>query len=371
MFTQDHLQELLSFSANGASVVSVYLNTDCSELPPETIKLQVKGMLRELNGANEGDAEVIERFLDHSYDWTKPGLALFSCASNEFFKAIPVAVQFRNRIRVGQKPYVKPLAHLLDYYAHYGVILVDRVGARFFEYHLGELQDSEGVAGEEVRKLKKGSGSSSVGMRGGARGAQGGSRHEEEVAQRNMRDAAHAASKFFANRPIRRLFLGGTSENVAQYRELLPKQLQSTIAGTFAMDMTAGEHEVREQTLAMLEEANAERERRLVQTLITTNAKGGAAAVGLDDTLQAISDKRVQTLVIADGLRVPGYVHDQAGFVVANLAKSPLSDSDMREVPDVIDAAVAYTMIQGGHVEVINDDPELEAAGQIGALLRY
>jgi peptide subunit release factor 1 (eRF1) len=371
MFTQDHLQELLSYSANGASVVSIYLNTDCSEQPAETIKLQVKGMLRELNGANEDDAEVIERYLDHSYDWAKPGLALFSCVPDEFFKAIPVAVQFRNRIRVGQKPYVKPLAHLLDYYAHYGVILVDRVGARFFEYHLGELQESEGVAGEEVRKIKKGSGSSAFGMRGGARGVQGGSRHEEEVAQRNMREAAQAASKFFANRPIRRLFIGGTSENVAQFRELLSKQLQSTIAGTFSMDMTAGEHEVRKQTLAMLEEANVERERRLVQTLITTNAKGGAAALGLDATLQAISDKRVQTLVIADGLRVPGYVHDQAGFVVANLAKSPISDSDMREVPDVIDSAVAYTMIQGGHVEVISDDPELEAAGKIGALLRY
>jgi peptide chain release factor subunit 1 len=165
--------------------------------------------------------------------------------------------------------------------------------------------------------------------------------------------------------------VGGTSENVAQFRELLPKQLQSTIAGTFAMDMTAGEHEVREQTLALLEEANTVRERRLVQTLITTNAKGGPAALGLDDTLQAISDKRVQTLVIADGLRIPGYVHDQAGFVIANLAKSPLSDKEMREVPDVIDSAVAYTMIQGGHVEVITDDPELEAAGQIGALLRY
>ncbi len=123
MFTQDHLQELLSFSANGTPIVSMYLDTDCSQQPAETIKLQVKGMLRELNGANEQDAEVIERFLDHSYDWTKPGLAMFSCAPSDFFKAYPVAVSFRNRLRVGQKPYVKPLAHLLDYYAYYGVIL--------------------------------------------------------------------------------------------------------------------------------------------------------------------------------------------------------------------------------------------------------
>jgi len=371
MFTQNHLQELLSFSANGTAVVSLYLDTDCSQQSADTIKLQVKGMLRELNGANEQDGEVIERFLDHSYDWTKPGLALFSCAPNDFFKAYPVAVSFRNRLRVGRKPYVKPLVHLLDHYAYYGVILVDRIGARFFEYHLGDLQSSEGVLGEEVRKLKKGGGSSSVGVRGGARGVQGGSRHEEEVVQRNMREAANASGQFFASKPIRRLFLGGTNENVAQFRELLSKKLQSCIAGTFAMDMTAGEHEVRKETLIMLHVANQERESRLVQTMITTNAKGGNATVGLDDTLQAVSDKRVQTLIISDGLRIPGYVQDEAGFVVVNLARSPLSDRELLDVADVIDSAVAYTMAQGGYVEVISENPDLEAAGRIGAILRY
>ena len=371
MFTQDHLQELLAFTANGTDVVSVYLDTDCAQQPAETTKLQVKGMLKELDGSNVNDAEVIERYLDHSYDWTRPGLALFSCVDSDFFKAYPVAVSFRNRLRIGRKPYVKPLAHLLDNYAHYGVILVDRVGARFFEYHLGELQVTEGVLGEEVRKIKKGSGSSAVGTRGGARGAQGGSRHEEEVAQRNMRDAANAAAYFFDTKPIRRLFLGGTAENVAQFRELLSKQLQSCIAGTFAMDMTAGEHDVRKQALKLLREANQERENRLVQTMITSHAKGSAATIGLDDTLQAISDKRVQTLIISDGLRIPGYVQEESGFVVANLARSPLSDRELLEVADVVDSAVAFTMAQGGNVEVIVGNPELEAVGKIGAVLRY
>ena len=245
------------------------------------------------------------------------------------------------------------------------------MGARFFEYHLGELQVTEGFLGEDVRKLKKGSGSSAVGMRGGARGVQGGSRHEEEVAQRNMRDAANAAAYFFESKPIRRLFLGGTAENVAQFREMLSKQLQSRIAGSFAIDMTAGEHEVRKQTLKLLQEANQERENRLVRTMITTQAKGGSATIGLDDTLQAISDKRVQTLIISDGLRIPGYVQEESGFVVANLALSPLSDTELLEVADVVDSAVAYTIAQGGSVEVIADNPDLEAAGRIGALLRY
>ncbi len=121
----------------------------------------------------------------------------------------------------------------------------------------------------------------------------------------------------------------------------------------------------------LLHDANSERENRLVQTMITTQAKGGNATIGLDDTLQAISDKRVQTLIISDGLRIPGYVQEEAGFVVANLARSPLSDRELLEVADVVDSAVAYTLAQGGYVEVIADNPDLEAVGRIGAVLRY
>jgi peptide subunit release factor 1 (eRF1) len=367
MLTQEQFQELLSYEADGKRVLSLYLDADVSQQPIDMIKLQIKGMAKEANINYGEDVNALERYLDHSFDWSKPGLAAFSADDGHFFRAFPVNVSFRNRLRVGHRPYVKPLAHLLDHYAHYGVVVVDRVGARFFEYHLGELQQTEGYMGEDIRKLKTGKGSSAVGMRGG----QGGSRHEEEAAQRNLREAAAAAHTFFNRKPIRRLFLGGTAETVSQFRDFLSKQLQSCVAGTFAINMDAGESEVRKRSLALLREANDEREKRLVQQLVTTQAKGGAATVGLDETLQAVSDRRIQTLVISDGFRTPGYVHDASGFVVANLARSPLAEEELTAVEDVIDAAVMQTMTQGGHVEVISENPELEKIGRIGAILRY
>lgn len=367
MISQEQLQELLSYNSNGKPVLSLYLDSDSSQTPIDMVKLQVKGLIKEAQLSQEKDGEAIERYLDLSYDWSSPGLALFCSNGGEFFRAYPSAVSFRNRLRVGHKPYVKPLAHLLDHYAHYGVVLVDRIGARFFEYHLGEMQATDGFMGEDVRKVKQGKGSSAVGMRGG----QGGGRQEEEGAQRNLRDAADAASNFFARRPIRRLFLGGTAETVAQFRELLPKQMQSLVTDTFAIDMNAGEHEVRERSLSLLRGVNAAREKKLVERMLALEAQGSNAVIGLDETLQAICDKRVQTLIIGDGFRTPGYVHEVSGFVVANLAKSPLSGSELTEVEDVIDAAVAQTMSQGGHVEVISENPDLEQAGRIGAILRY
>jgi peptide subunit release factor 1 (eRF1) len=367
MLTQEQFQELLSYEADGKKVLSLYLDADISQQPIDMIKLQMKGMIKEANVSHCDDVNALERYLDHSFDWSKPGLAAFSADDGQFFRAFPVNVSFRNRLRVGHRPYVKPLAHLLDHYAHYGVVIVDRVGARFFEFHLGELQETEGYMGEDIRKLKTGKGSSAVGTRGG----QGGSRHEEEAAQRNLREAAAAANAFFSRKPIRRLFLGGTAETVSQVRDLLPKQLQSCVAGAFAIDMDAGETEVRKRSLALLREANDEREKRLVQQLIATEAKGGTAVIGLDDTLQAVSEKRIQTLIISDGYRTPGYEHDVSGFVVANLARSPLAEEELTAVEDVVDSAVMQTMTQGGHVEVISENPDLEKVGRIGAILRY
>ncbi len=372
MITEQDLQELLAFEARDGRVVTLYLDVDRSQQTADMIRKQARSMLKEISVGDQ-DAQAIEHYLDYSFDWGKPGLAIFSCSSQDYFRAYQVAVSFRNRARVAKKPYIKPLTHLLDYYAHYGVIVVDRVGARFFEYHVGELEEVAGTMGDDVRKLKSGGGSTRGGGSSsttGQRGGQGG-RNEEEVIQRNMRDTALAATDFFANKPIRRLFLGGTAENVALLRDNFSKQLQSRIAGTFPIDMSSGEHEVRQRSLELLRLANLEREQELVDQMITTAAKGGQAVLGLDATLKTVSEGRVQTLVISDGYHSTGFADEDGAFLSAYGGNDSPFGGDMVKMDDIVEAAVSRTMEQGGTVEVISDSDELDRAGRIGALLRY
>ena len=334
MIRQEDLQELLALDAGESLVTSLYLDVDTSQQSNETIKKQARALLKEA-GVGSKDASTIEQYLDLTYDWSKAGLAIFVCDDEDFFRAYPSAISFRSRVRVGRRPYVKPLSHQLEYYAHYGVAVVDRIGAKFFEYHLGELQEAGGTMGDDVRKQKLGGGSARGGGTSsatGQRGGQGG-RHEEEVIQRNMRESAAAAGRFFDGRPIRRLFLGGTAENVASFRDYLSKQLQSCIAGTFPADMTAGEHEVRQRSLELLEEVNTKRERILVQKMITTAAKGGNAVTGLDNTLRTVSEGRVQTLIISDGYQIKGYISEDSQILASGRAKmDALGDENVIDV---------------------------------------
>jgi len=77
-------------------------------------------------------------------------------------------------------------------------------------------------------------------------------------------------------------------------------------------------------------------------------------------------------LVVSDGFRSPGFYDENSKFLtVYETDPTPYGDAELLAVEDVIEEAVLNTFEQGGTVEVIRDNPELENAGQIGALLRY
>lgn len=367
MFAQEELQDLLAVDVSPDKVCSLYLETDLSQESREAIRLRAKGLLKSLDGSANGDSAAIEHYLDYAYDWSRPGLAIFSAAQHDFFRAYPIAVPFYDRVRLGAKPYVKPLAYLLQYYTHYGVILVDSQSARFFHYNLGELQETEGYQGEEVRKLKHGSGSSATGMRGGAPGA----RREDEAHQRNLREAAAAAGAFFSARNVRRLFIGGTDDNVAQFREHLPKQLQSCVAAIFNIDMGANEAEVTRRTFDLLEGTQRAYEHKMVGDLITMASKGGRAVIGLEETLKAVREGRVQTLVVAEGFRTGGYFQRDAGYLTTSLVYSPFPENELDMVDDIVEAAVEQTIQHGGNWEVVRDNAPLDGVGHIGAFVRF
>jgi hypothetical protein len=85
MFTQEDMQTLLSFEGP-EPVISLYLDTDGARQPIETIKQQARGLLREVDNGLKADADQIEQYLLHEYDWSQPGLVVF-CSKGVIFSA--------------------------------------------------------------------------------------------------------------------------------------------------------------------------------------------------------------------------------------------------------------------------------------------
>jgi peptide chain release factor subunit 1 len=365
MFSEKDLRELVDYQAQ-QSILTIYLNTDPTVGNADSYRLRLRNMLKTVELAD--DVKKVEEYFESEYDWSGRSVAIFSDQNKKFFRVYSLAVPVPDLVHIGLRPNVRPMVGLLDSYGGYSVVLMDKQGARMFYFHLGELVEQEGVLGASVRQVKKG-GSGVTGMRGGIASQ---TRSVEEIVERNMREIIDFSTRFFEVKHIRRIILSGTDDNIALYRNFLPKMWQSLIVGTFPASMTATHQEILTKVLEIGHKAEKDRENHLVERLITQTSKQSNAITGLDDTLKAVNEGRVQSLIIHQGFQTPGFRCPQCNTITSHsdiICRQ--CNSETIHITDVVATAVSLTLKNGGDVEVIHIHPEFEKAGKIGAFLRY
>jgi peptide chain release factor subunit 1 len=366
MLTEANFQELLNYQTQHP-VLTVYLNIDPTQSNADSYKLNLRSMLKNIELPD--DVQAAENYVDREFDWNGRSIAMFSCAPEGFFRAYSLSIPIQSRVRLNNAPHVKPLTNLLDFYGGYGVVLVDKQGTRVFYFHLGELIEQEGYLGEAVRHTKRGGASTVAGRRGGVAGR---TNYEEEVTGRNMKEGVEFATHFFNEYKIRRIVLGGSDDNIAQFRSLLPKSWQSLLVGTFTISMNASKDEVLAKAMEIGKQAEKKHEVHLVNVVLTNTAKNQGGVTKLDETLKAVHDGRVQTLVLREGYRAPGYQCKGCGFLTAHAhAHCPFCNSPFIQITDAVELAVRRVLQQGGEVEILQDTQAAEKISNIGAVLRY
>lgn len=367
MFDEETLKELASTETEGP-ILSLYLNVDPTQRTAEEYKLSLREMLKRVeNIVDDADINRVKHYVDLEYDWSGRGLVMFARQAEGVWWALPLAVPVRNSVTTAHKPYISPLVELDGFYGRYVVALVDRQGGHFFLFQMGELVAQEGTMGEDVRHTRRGRGSSVVGMRGGS---QVSGRKEAALVQRNLRDTAGALAEFCQQHRPRRLLIAGSEHTVAQFRELLPAKLQSIVAGTFTADMEANENEIRDRAFAILKALGEKRRQETAEAVITAAAKGMNGIVGLDQTLSAANEGRIQVLVVEHDYHAPGYQCESCGYLTTQkLDKCVFCGGNILEIADAAAAVTSQVVEKGGTVEVVDNETMGEA--HIGALLRY
>jgi peptide chain release factor subunit 1 len=371
MFSKEDLKELAAYRSESPPVLSVYLNVDTTQLTPEQYRLTLKGMLKSVSDqAAREDIETVERYLDLEYNWQGKGMAMFS--AGEFWRAIPLAFPVGDYAHVAPRPYIKPLADYFDAYDRYGVVLVDREGARLFMFDQGTLQDATGTLGEELRDYTHdATGRGGRSGRGSGLGRSAGlDSRIDQVTTRNLRDVVELTQRFYTAGRCERIILGGTDENRARFLSMLPKPLQNKVIGELTIDMYAPATEVLERSMDIIDESVAERKERLVETAITAAHKD-LGSLGLADTLIAVQEQRVQTLVISEGFEAPGYLCTYCDYITLREGNEcPVCDGSTRRIEDVVDLLVHRAIEMD--VEVVFVESEtLDEVGSIGAIWRF
>ena len=197
-------------------------------------------------------------------------------------------------------------------------------------------------------------------------------RRADERATQNIKEAVQLAAQFYGDSNCRRLLLGGQDANVALFREQLPKSLQEKVVATFNIEMDASPAEVQQRTLELAQKVAAQEKADLAAQVVTTARKGGAATLGLADTLGALHEGRVHRVVIVEGFRAPAHRCRACRFIVVEpLATCPVCEGEMEAIDDAVDSLVRRALEQGAEITYVPANTVLTEAGSIGAILRY
>jgi peptide subunit release factor 1 (eRF1) len=167
------------------------------------------------------------------------------------------------------------------------------------------------------------------------------------------------------------IVLVGAEEVRSEFEELLTKEARDSLAGWASAEAHADGTQLLEAARPVLDEWWRKREEALLERWREEAGKHGRAAAGWEETLEAVSDGRVELLLVQDGVDRPAYECPQCGRAQTTDGSCPLDGTTMVSRENGVDLAMHKTLAHGGTVHVIRDRQDLEPVGGVAALLRF
>jgi peptide subunit release factor 1 (eRF1) len=373
---EDRIRALAGHRGNGV-VTSCYLDVDGRRHPRHSdYEAQLDHLVRrgreKAAGFGPEATRSVAADLDRIVAWVKAGfdrsrirgLAFFACSGDDFFEVVESPLPVRNEIAVNHTPHVRPLESLLQAYERFAVLLVDRQRARLFRFEMGELTEHTEVFDAAPRNADQ-AGHPGQGSRGAAV-----QRHSDEVAHRHLKHAAEVAFAELQEWAVDHLILGGPHEVVAEFEGLLHPWIRERVADRLVIAVTAGPDEVRQAALGVEAAAARRTEAALVQRL-RDGVGGGGGVAGLDATLAALVERRVDLLLVSEGYATEGWRCRSCQYLGPLGRRCPVCANDMDLVDDVVEEAVEEALANKCRVQMVRENADLDVLGRIGALLRF
>jgi peptide chain release factor subunit 1 len=367
----DLVRQLASLRSDGAPITSCYLDVDGSRyVRPHDYEVHLDRMLRIMRDREHkaghhsvcADLQKIEDHVKGGIDRSHTrGLAMFSCSEQELWRVLDLAVPVRNQLVVNATPHVRQLEAIVDNYERFAVLLVDRQRARLFVFDQGELAEKTEAFDQLPRHEDDGGDADRERVRS----------HAAAAAQHHLRRAAQVAFQVFQDHGFDHLIVGAPDPVAADLERELHPYLRERIAAHLSIAVGARDDEIRRAAFDVEAEVERAKEAAAVEKLRNAVGAGNGGAAGLDPTLAALVERRVDMLLVSDGFEAPGWRCHECGYVGTKGKRCPVCTSVMHSVDDVVEEAVEEALAQSCRVEICRDNADLDVLGRIGALLRF
>jgi len=371
----DTIRRLASYESQGSPVLSFYVDLNPSEYAAAgarstAVRSLVDDAHRRIE-AGEGlshderkqGLEAVQRVRD----WFEGsgfsveaahGIAVFACAQDDLFEVLKLPRSVASELVVDRKPFVEPLLEMAVG-GGWCVLLASRDVARMFRGGVDRL-DEVAALGEETARSE---------------GAQSQARDQgsaEEEVDDHLRRVAALLYERFKRAPFEHLALGATSELAPRLESELHPDLRARLAGR--IDVDVGNASADDVLAAAQESMDEEERRREDEALgrLRERMSDGRAAGGLENVLAALTEQRVEMLLLAHGFSASGALCPQCGWLGgAEVTRCPADETETERRDDIGDLAIDRALGQSAMVLVLRRSTEVDDLGGLAAILRY
>jgi peptide chain release factor subunit 1 len=372
---RDELRRLAQVRLDRPVVLSLYLDLDPAQFatPParatavRSLLDEAERKLREGDGMPHQDRADLQASLKRAAALLERDLptegaqavAVFASDASGLFEVIALPRPVPSRVAIGRSPLVGPLARL-ERRERWCVALVSRRDARIFRGSPESLREIEQIHDVVFGQHDQGGWSQARFQRG-----------IEKEKDDHLKHTAEALMKHFKRRPFQRLILGGPREVVADFESKLHGYLKERLAGRIEVDVdTATPDQVLRKARPLLEELEEERESAALERL----GDGGRAALGLDEVLQALNERRVECLLLDERFAAPGTDCPECGWLGPDGERTcPVDGRELERLDDLTEAAIEVTLQQSAEILAVRRRREElhKRTGGVAALLRF
>jgi len=372
---RDEVRRLAEVRLDRPVVLSLFLDLDPSEFatPParstavRSLLDEAERRIRELEGLPHDDRMALRASLARAGELLQGDLpsegaqavAIFAAEEAGLFEAIKLPRPLPSRVAIRRSPLIAPLAWLARR-ERWCVALVNRRDARIFRGSPDGLREIEQIHDLVFGQHDQGGWSQARYQRG-----------IEKEKDDHLKHTGEALMKHFKRRPFERLIVGGPREVVADFESKLHGYLTERLAGRIDVDV---EHSTPEQVLdavqPLFDELEEEREGEALERIGET----GRAAVGLDEVLRALNERRVETLVADERFAAAGTCCPVCGWLgPAGERACPADGTELEALDDLTEHAIELTIQQSAEILAVRGrrDELVKRAGGVAALLRF
>jgi peptide subunit release factor 1 (eRF1) len=375
--TAPRLRRLAQMRVEHGRVFSLYLNLDPSQFAtPAARSSEIRSLLDEADRrvrtiddlahdehkALRADVRRAREFFDREFSADGAhGLALFSATALDMFEVLKLPRPVASAIAIDAAPFVEPLTQL-GALTRWCVVLVSRTLGRILRGDPDRL-DEIGRVFDDVHGQHDQGGWSQ-------RRYERSIEHDVDV---HLQRVAEAVLQAYKRAPFDHLVIGGPEELCPKFKDQLHPYVGGLLAGRIHADVeTSTPEQVLTAATPVIEEAMRRREREALDRLVQGVGAGGRAAAGLEAVLDALTQRRVETLLVEERFCAPGTLCPRCGWLgLAAHDSCPADGTQLIVCENVVDPAMQAAIGQSAELISVRSYPDLGPLGGIGALLRF